>query len=66
MADARERHRPGPVEAAIADRVEEGRRTRMRILVTNDDGVEAPGPARPGRGALADAGHEVVVAAPDR
>lgn len=35
----------------------------MRLLVTNDDGVRAPGIAALA-GALAEAGHEVVVAAP--
>ncbi|MGH9294662.1 MAG: 5'/3'-nucleotidase SurE [Acidimicrobiales bacterium] len=35
----------------------------MRVLVTNDDGVGAPGLAHLGR-ALADAGHDVLVAAP--
>lgn len=37
---------------------------RMRILVTNDDGVEAPG-LRALAGALVDAGHDVIVVAPD-
>jgi len=37
----------------------------MRILVTNDDGVAAPG-IHVLAGAVADAGHEVVVAAPTR
>lgn len=36
----------------------------VRILVTNDDGVEAPG-LRALAQALVDAGHEVVVVAPD-
>jgi 5'-nucleotidase len=36
----------------------------MRILVTNDDGVEAPGLRALAR-ALVDAGHDVVVVAPD-
>lgn len=35
----------------------------MRVLVTNDDGVEAPGLAHLGR-ALAGGGHDVLVAAP--
>ncbi|MDT0201666.1 5'/3'-nucleotidase SurE [Nocardioides sp. AE5] len=35
----------------------------MRILLTNDDGIDAPGLAVLGR-ALADAGHDLVVAAP--
>jgi 5'-nucleotidase len=35
----------------------------LRVLVTNDDGVGAPGIAHLGR-ALADAGHDVLVAAP--
>jgi len=35
----------------------------LRVLVTNDDGVTAPGIAHLGR-ALADAGHDVLVAAP--
>ncbi len=37
----------------------------MRILVTNDDGIEAPGLHHLAR-AVADAGYQVVVAAPDR
>ena len=37
----------------------------MRIAVTNDDGIEAPGIAVMAR-RLRDAGHDVVVAAPDR
>jgi 5'-nucleotidase len=37
---------------------------RVRILVTNDDGVEAPGLRALAR-ALVAAGHDVVVAAPD-
>lgn len=37
---------------------------RMRVLVTNDDGVEAPGLRALAR-AFAAAGHEVVVVAPD-
>ena len=37
----------------------------MRILVSNDDGVHAPG-VRCLANALADAGHEVFVGAPDR
>lgn len=37
----------------------------MKVLVTNDDGVASPGLHALAR-AVADAGHEVVVAAPDR
>lgn len=58
------RRRPGnaapaadPVTAAATVR-------RVRVLVTNDDGVEAPGLKALAR-ALVDAGHDVVVVAPD-
>ncbi len=37
----------------------------MRVLVSNDDGVEAPGILRLAR-SLTEAGHEVLVVAPDR
>jgi 5'-nucleotidase len=37
----------------------------MRVLVSNDDGVDAPG-IRALAGGLREAGHEVVVVAPDR
>ena len=37
----------------------------MRILVTNDDGIDSPG-LRPLAAAVASTGHEVVVAAPQR
>ena len=37
----------------------------MRVLVSNDDGVDAPGIRELAR-ALRDAGHEVIVVAPDR
>lgn len=46
-----------PVTAAATVR-------RVRVLVTNDDGVEAPGLRALAR-AFVDAGHEVVVVAPD-
>ena len=37
----------------------------MRVLVSNDDGVDAPGIRILAQG-LRDAGHEVVIVAPDR
>ena len=37
----------------------------MRVLVSNDDGVDAPGIQALAQG-LRDAGHEVIVVAPDR
>ena len=37
----------------------------MRVLVSNDDGVDAPGIQALAKG-LRDAGHEVLVVAPDR
>ena len=37
----------------------------MRVLVSNDDGVDAPGIHALAQG-LRDAGHEVYVVAPDR
>ena len=37
----------------------------MRVLVSNDDGVDAPGIHALAKG-LRDAGHEVLVVAPDR
>ncbi|HOU66431.1 MAG TPA: 5'/3'-nucleotidase SurE, partial [Thermomonas sp.] len=37
----------------------------MRVLVSNDDGVDAPGIHALAQG-LRDAGHEVIVVAPDR
>ena len=41
------------------------REERLRVLITNDDGVEAPGLAALARAAVA-LGHDVVVAAPAR
>ena len=37
----------------------------MRVLVSNDDGVDAPGIRALAKG-LREAGHEVLVVAPDR
>ena len=37
----------------------------MRVLVSNDDGVDAPGIQALAKG-LREAGHEVLVVAPDR
>ena len=37
----------------------------MRVLVSNDDGVDAPGIRILAQG-LRDAGHEVIIVAPDR
>ena len=42
-----------------------GRTTALRVLVSNDDGVDAPGIRILAQG-LRDAGHAVTVVAPDR
>ena len=57
--------RPAASAAPTADPVTAAATVpRVRVLVTNDDGVEAPGLKALAR-ALVDAGHDVVVVAPD-
>ena len=60
----RTRRRPGNVAPAADPVTAAATVRRVRVLVTNDDGVEAPGLKALAR-ALVDAGHDVVVVAPD-